>query len=245
MISAGRDMLKVLALACCIVLTGCYEGWEAETVAGPQDPDPGPDQSIKPVYYILYQPIYLNADGINDPGCFPEDDVRVYRQNEWSSRSASLQKAMTDLAEKVVTVELGVSADDCDTLLGIRNAAIASAPWGAEEPGTDPLGRPMFHVKAVFYDGEPLSSPPSVVRRQDWEAFQDLVFAGRDARSRHVFVLANPVDGYFSEWRDSLDESVRLDGTPINDVDPTPDGIATRDSIIASDAASFSSWLLQ
>lgn len=244
LVSRSCFYVLLLLVFVCVPLVGCYEGWETETVAGPLEPEPGPTP-IKPVYYILYQPIYLNAGALNDPGCFSEDGVRVYRENEWASRSAALQKALTDLADKVVTIDLGVSADDCDTLIGIRTSATASEPWGADAPGTDPLGRPLIHVKAVFYDGEPQTTPPSVVKREDWEAFQDLIFAGRDARSRHYFVLANPDDGYFSEWRQSLDEEVRLDGTPIDDVDPTPDGISNRDSVIAADTATFSSWLLQ
>lgn len=225
-------------------ISGCYEGWEAETVAGPVDPGPEP-KPIKPIYYILYQPIYLNAGAITDDDCFDKTGVREYRQNEWSLRSASLQQAMGDLAENVVTADLGVSADDCETMQGVRNAAIASAPWGSEEPGTDALGRPIIHVKAVFYDGEPQTSPPSVVTSEHWEAFDELVISGRDARSRHYFVIANSDDGYFSEWRNKLSEDVRLDGTPIDNVDPTPDGLDNRNDVIASDTANFSSWLLQ
>lgn len=225
-------------------LSGCYEGWESDNVAGPVDPGPGPI-STKPIFYILYQPIYLSAGAVADDTCFDKTGVRDYRKNEWSLRSTSLQQAMGDIAEKVVTIDLGVNADDCTTLQGVRNSAIASAPWGTDGPGTDALGRPVIHVKAVFYDGEPQLSPPSVVTREHWEAIDEMVVSGRNARSRHYFVIANADDGYFSEWRNALTDDVRLDGTSIDNVDPTPDGLDNRNDVISADTANFSSWLLQ
>jgi len=240
------DRLIVVLCLSVLPLTGCYEGWDPEPVGGPVDPNPnpGPDP-IKPIYYILYQPIYLNADGLFDDDCFEKSDVRTYRQNEWASRSASLQTAMQNSAEKVVVADLGVSADDCETLVRVRTSAISNAPWGTDEPGTDPLGRPIIHVKAAFYDGEPQFSPPAVVKREDWEAMDELINAGRDARSKHYFVIANSDDGYFTEWLSGLSEASTLLGTPIDNVDPTTAGIATRDNIIANDTSKFSAWLLQ
>lgn len=245
----GRNAFKSLFLALSLsslALTGCYEGWDPEPVAGPTDPNPNPEPDpIKPIYYILYQPIYLNADGLFDDDCFDKSDVRTYRQNEWASRSASLQNAMNTYAEKVVVADLGVSADDCESLIGVRSAAISNAPWGSDEPGTDPLGRPIIHVKAAFYDGEPQFSPPAVVKSENWEAIDELINSGRDARSKHYFVLANSDDGYFSEWLTDLSPASQLLGTPIDNVDPTTAGIATRDSIIAADSAAFATWLLE
>ncbi len=244
-VGAFNKIFLLLALSI-VPLSGCYEGWDPEPVAGPNDPKPEPEpEPIKPVYYILYQPIYLNADGLFDDDCFDKSDVRTYRQNEWGSRSASLKATMNSLAEKVVTADLGVSADDCETLAGVRSAAISNAPWGSDGPGTDPLGRPIIHVKAAFYDGEPQVSPPAVVKRQDWEAIDELINSGRDARSKHYFVIANSDDGYFSEWLTDLSPSSKLLGTPIDNVDPTTAGIAARDSIIAADSSAFGTWLLE
>ena len=243
--ASSKSLFLVFSLSV-LSLQGCYEGWDPEPVAGPGEPIPDPgDGGIKPVYYILYQPIYLNADGLFDDDCFEKSDVRTYRQNEWASRSASLQTTMKSYAEKVVVADLGVSADDCETLVGVRTAAISNAPWGSDGPGTDPLGRPIIHVKAAFYDGEPQFSPPAVVKRENWEAFDELINSGRDARSKHYFVLANSDDGYFSEWMSNLSDVSKLMGTPIDNVDPTTQGIATRDSIIAGDSAAFGTWLLE
>jgi hypothetical protein len=242
---------SIRCLSFCIFLStvglvGCYEGWDPEPVGGPTQPDPGPLPELpKQIYYILYQPIYLNADGLFDDDCFEKSDVRTYRQNEWASRSAALEAAMRASAEKVVVADLGVSADDCETMVGVRSSAISNAPWGTDEPGTDALGRPIIHVKAAFYDGEPQFSPPAVVKKQDWEAMEELINSGRDARSKHYFVLANADDGYFTEWMSDLSEESLLMGTPIDNVDPTTTGIATRDSIISADTTAFSTWLLQ
>lgn len=240
-----RSCLVGMLIPVVLFCQGCYEGWETESVAGPEQPNPNPQPETKLIYYILYQPIYLNENGLADSTCFPETGVRDYRQNEWSKRSASLEAAMNKLAEKVVVADLGISADDCETLALVRNASISKSPWGEDEPGTDALERPIIHVKAVFYDGEPQATPPSSVTAEHWAAMQDLVFAGRDARSKHYFVLANPENGYFSEWRSAIPESVVLNGTPIDNVDPTPDGITSRDNIISADTSAFSSWLTQ
>lgn len=237
--------MKISMLLVLLAPASCYEGWDAENYGGPRDGEEQPSPSTKPIYYILYQPIYLNQSGINDDTCFSQTDVREFRQNEWASRSAALQKAMNELADVVVVSDLGVSADDCETLTLLWNAALSRNPWGSDAPGTDPLGRPLIHVKAVFYDGEPLTSPPAAVTREHWAAFDDLAVAGVNVRSRHYFVLANPVGSYFSEWWNALPRETSRFGTSIDAVDPTPDGIKERDRIIEADTADFSSWLIE
>ena len=225
---------------------GCYEGWEDDGLDGPAEP-PEPVPETKPIYYILYQPIYLSVGAIGDDDCFPKEGVREYRQNEWALRNGENIKALKAITEKFVQKDIQVAVDDCDTLEIVRSNAIDSEPWGSEPPGTDQLGRRTVHLKAVFYDGEPILTPPSVVTSPDWRAFDDLIFAGQNAESRHYFVLANPEDGYFTEWRQSLlDGGASVtDGSAINDVDPTPDGIDNRNSTIKSDAGGLANWILK
>jgi hypothetical protein len=229
-----------------IALTGCYEGWTPPP-AGSAPPSPSTTPSppaAKPIGYVLFEPITMDTDAIQSDTCFPRSGIRQFRTNEWSERIASITTALGNLADTVESVPINVPAADCGTLASVQAAAVASTPWGsAPSPESAPSGTVLLHLTAVFWDGGPTTSPPSVVPAVDWVPWQTLKGEGLNAKSLSYFVLSDPDSGYFASWQQAEPAGTSLTGTPINQVDPTAAGITARDALVTSDTAALMQWI--
>jgi len=224
--------------------TACYEGWQPPKGPG-NGPSPGtPPSGIKPLAYVLFQPILMDAGAMSDASCFPKTGIKDFKDAEWSLRINAISAALAQVADQVFTNTVLIGASDCDAVTGIAAAALDSAPWGSNPPPTDdPQGRPLVHLKAAFWEGEPTAAPTAVETTTDWAAWSDLIQKGVNARSLHYFVISNPTNGHFSQWESKLPGDVELTGTPIDTVNPTQAGIEARAALISSDTATLTQWI--
>ena len=235
-------LLLLLAL-----LPGCYEGWtppsQSGTPAPPSPPSP-PGPPAKALGYLLFEPITMAANAIQSDTCFPATGIRTFRSNEWTERISQLTTALGNIASTLETVPIDVDASDCTTLATVQAAAVNSTPWGSDpSPESDTSGKPLIHLKAVFWESQPATTPPAAVMATDWAAWQALEAAGRSAKSLTYFVLSDGSSGYFTTWQNAQPPAQTMSGTPINQVDPTSAGITARDSTVASDTAALVAWV--
>ncbi len=245
MLHAARIFVLLFVVA---GLPGCYEGWEYDKKDGSGDdptPPPPPIPTIPPLFYVLFEPIYLTDDAVADDGCFPNDGIAEFRKSEWAQRVASLSAALAGIAQNFVLRPRPVTKDDCDTLTVVRGAAISAKPWAPDpDPADDPLDRPLIELRAVFWEGDVELDPPDVVLKPNWFAWDKMVQSGRKARTVTHFVLEHSTEGYFSSWSGATATDARVDGTPIDNVDPSDAGIAARAATIKADTAQVVQWLL-
>ncbi len=210
----------------------------------PQPPTPEiPDVAI--YSYILFQPISMSAGALASPSCFPDTTIRDFKKVEWEQRISAMTTALASMTDKLVVNSINISAADCNIMTNVNLAALSNAPWDPEDPPTqDPAGRAAIHIKAGFWDGEPIASPSAFVKRENWTGWANLATQGQNVGSAHYFVISNATNGYFSEWRDALSVTSYLEGTPIDTVDPTAAGITARTETIANDTEAFTEWML-
>lgn len=241
----GRRLGLVGLLA--LTAQGCYEGWDDYKQSGvptPAPPPPPPPPAAKPIGYLLFEPISMGADAMSNTTCFPQTGFAQFKSAEWSERIASIQTALMTIADTVVTQAVTVGADDCTTLAAIQAQAITQTPWGTNaSPESDTSGKPEVELTAAFWEPEPALTPPGPVVAPSWAGWQTLINEGRDAGSLHYFVISNPSNGYFTSWASQLSASTTLSGTPINQVDPTQNGITARDALVAKDTAALITWI--
>jgi hypothetical protein len=236
--------LLIYGILAVFLFSSCYEGYDRKVYQGPEQKPP-PQPIIKPIHYILFQPVMMNSQAIDADECLAEESIRVFKANEWAARVAQLNSAMAEIAETFVYQPILVSRSDCQQMNAVLVAALDSEPWGDEKPPEqDPLERYAFHIKGGFWEEEPATSPPEVVRSEHWGAFQDFADKGRTVKSLHYYVVSNANDGYFFEWQESQREAVVLSGTPIDAVDPTETGIRARVNAITADTKALVAWLL-
>ena len=244
----GLVATMLLAMA---PLGACYEGWDYDEKgngngdgSGSETPPPAGPATF---FYILFEPIYFSAAAIADTGgCFASTGIGDFRKNEWDERVAALAAVLKPLAETFVMTPIEIAKDDCTRLSALRSAAINPSPWSpSPTPGDDPLDRSLIHVKAAFFEDDVTGvDPPAVVSDVDWAAWKTLKAAGRKARSVHHFVREHAADGYVKAWSDLIPTGSRKDGTPIDTIDATDDGIAKRTATIKGDATAFAAWLV-
>lgn len=235
-------------LASALLLSGCYEGWDydrkGDGKTGPQQPTPTPP-SIPPFFYILLEPVYLSSAAIDDGRCF-EQGLEEFRKAEWAERVRALSAALTPLTANFVLVEHAIAKDDCTSLTALSRAAISTKPWAPNpDPEDDPLDRSLVNVRAVFWEGDVEKSPPAEVTEPQWSAFAKMATSGRKAKTVNHFVMERAAEGYFHTWLSEIAATQRVDGTPINDVDPSDAGIARRTATVNADAAAVAQWLTE
>lgn len=237
-------LLVALLAACGGVLPACYEGWEPPPDPGFGGPLPEPIPEIKPFAYLLLTTVHPSEATIQDDDCFPKVGIATFKSTEWSQRIATMSVALSALAETFVVEDVAIGVGDCQTLNAIQRSSISSTPWGTgAAPGDDALGRPAVHLVASLSEGEPALSPPAVVTSTKWRAWSQLVGRGINAVSLRYFVVSNPEGGYFTEWQQAL--GTGLAGTSIDEIDPTPEGLQNRASLIESDTQLLATWVLR
>ena len=74
-------------------------------------------------------------------------------------------------------------------------------------------------------------------------AWTKLKTGGFPTRSLHYYVFSGGANGYFSNWRAAQPANQIFNGEAITQVVPTPEGIQSRDAIIARDAAALAAWV--
>jgi hypothetical protein len=228
-------------------LSSCYEGWEYGT--GPGDvggENPGePTPEIKPIYYVLFQPIYMSESAANSSDCLANQAIAEYKINEWSLRIAAIQTMLDGIAENLVIQPIQISKSDCQNLTQVALQADSQSPWGIEDPpGQDILERLTIHLKVPMWEEEPTGTPSSRVTRQNWAGWIKLIAEGKRATSAHYFLISNPTSGYFSEWRFMLPTSSWVNGETIDNPDPSQPGLQARTAVIERDVAKLKTWLL-
>lgn len=185
----------------------------------------------------------MSSTALDNTICFPNFANKKFRSAEWADRISQTAGGLAALAEHFVLTQRNVSVTDCTKLDAISNASFDAQPWGSREaPVQDSQGRSYLHLKAVFWDGDPASRVPNNVSRANWAAWIRLSNEGLDTVSLHYFVFSSPANGYFSNWRAAL-PSLSLNGTPIDPINPTPEGIKSRDVTIASDTTNLIAWV--
>jgi hypothetical protein len=214
-------MNLILNILICFCLAGCYEGWDYDRSGGPEDSEPPTPPEPKPISYILFQPIFPTATGIQSGLCGVDANFLEYRKNEWAERIAAAAVALREIAETVVESEIPVS--DCSDMHDVEAAPLDLAPWGSgAAPEQDPAGRSEVHLKAIFWDGDVGLTPGGLVTSPDWTVWANLISGGRNARSMHYFVHSNSTNGYVSSWV----VRTSLAGTTIDSPNPSAAGIA-------------------
>jgi hypothetical protein len=244
-------MLKALLISILsFVAVGCYEGWDYEKDrpgnGGDPSSTPTPTSEPKTIYYILYQPVMMDESGTNASRCMPNSGIAEYKRNEWTLRAEANAAALEAITENFAYVPIVITSTDCTKLGAIASAAVTQSPWGSKKaPEQDPDNRVAIHLKGGLWDEEPILSPNSTVKKEDWAAWQTIKAGGRNAVSLHNFVISNGGDGYFAEWSGAQKSDKVLNGTAIDDVDPTQTGIEKRKEIVAGDASKLAQWVLQ
>jgi hypothetical protein len=244
-------ILKIRVWLCfcsAIALSSCYEGWDDSDYQqgqGLETPAP-PVPEIKPLAYVLFQPIVMTAAALQDDSCYPFVGFRAYRQAEWSERILAINDVLASLAEETVYQPIEIGPDDCQGLTSVQVYAATQAPWGAAQnaPALDSLSRPVIHLKAAFWDTEPPAIPSASVLAEDWISWQILQSQGHNAYSRHYNAVSRVDDGYFSLWFAAQSAESLLRATVQDTVDPTPEGITARQQLALSDAQALGVWLI-
>jgi|GEM_PF-1818716 len=243
-------MMKALLITVfSVVATGCYEGWEYEKDrgnSGETEPSSTPTPTPKTIFYILYQPVIMDESATNAARCMPNSGISEYKRNEWTLRAEANASALEAITENFAYEPITITSTDCAKLAAIGVTAVSSTPWGTKKaPEQDQENRVAIHLKGAMWDEEPILSPNSLVKKEDWTAWQTIKAGGRNALSLHYFVVSNGGDGYFAEWSSSQKSDQVLNGTTIDDVDPTQAGIEKRKETIASDASKLVEWVQQ
>lgn len=228
---------KIIFFLC---LTSCYEGWEYE-----KDTAPGggtPEEAAKPIHYVLLTSIIPDSTAFNNPICGLNSSHTQYRLNEWSQRTSTLEKALKGVSNTVVTESITITGDDCESMTPISLASLNPEPWGSTPPTKDEKNRNIIHLRASFWDGDVTSfGTPSFFG--PWAGWQDLRSRGLPAESVSYFVLANPALGYFDYWRSTAffdtDFHRVIDGTAIDQPNPTTAGLEARTNLIDQDTSSL------
>ena len=239
--------VRTLFLAFAVLLSGCYEGWEYDQKGGatPQPPKP-PKPSIPVFFYILLEPIFLGPAAVSDPGCFPARGYSEYRNAEWAERIEALSAALAPLAVTFKVAPHAIGKPDCLGLAALKSAAIDPKPWAPDPgPDNDPLDRSLVDIRAVFWEGDVETDPLPVVITPQWAAFAAMAKAGRKAKTINHFILEHEAEGYFHSWLANISPSARVDGTPINNVDPSDAGKPQRTATVKADAATVAKWLTE
>jgi hypothetical protein len=238
-------MMRGWFLLACFSFTGCYEGWEHyRDRQKPEVPQP-PIPQIKPIYYVLYQPIVMTEAATKSASCMANQAIVEYKNNEWSLRESATMEMLQKNAEVVVWNPIRIGPSDCQNVAAVTAAADSLTPWGLEDPPSqDSLDRVAIHLRAPMWEEEPTSSPNQRVTRTHWAAWQKMVNEGRNAKSHLYLVVSNATNGYFSQWGAELTEGDQSAGTAIDIPDPSEGGIEARENIIKADVAALQARLL-
>jgi hypothetical protein len=240
-------MRFIATILSALLLSSCYEGWEYGNGPGgvgnenPEEPTP----EIKPLYYVLFQPIYMSEAAANSADCLANQAIAEYKVNEWSLRIAAIQSMLNVISENLVIEPIQISKSDCQNLTQVGLLADSQSPWGLQDPpGQDSLERLSLHLKVPMWEEEPTRSPSSRVTRANWAGWTKLVNEGKRASSAHYFLISNYTSGYFSEWKLFLNADSYRIGETIDNPDPSQPGLQARTTIIERDVANLKAWLL-
>jgi hypothetical protein len=238
MLASAVKSLLFIFLAC-----SCYEGWEYERQGdgtGKEDPTNLPTN--KPLYAVLFEPIVMSSSAVQSSRCFSDIGLREYRQAEWSQRQAAAYRAVVESAERPYLVQRDIASSDCNSLAALIGAASNPNTWPDGVPPPDPLDRNSVHVRFVMWQNDPSGSPPAVVTAGHWAVMAEFRESGRKGDSGLYQIVSGTGRGYFATWAGTQPGS--LIASPIQNVDPSPAGIAARSATIGSDSAAFRNWLL-
>ena len=185
----------------------------------------------------------MASDAMQNATCFPDVGIRTFRSNEWTMRMNAALTALHDIADTVVERDTAIAAAGCTSLATIQFRSLNTTPWVPDAgPADEPTDRPVIHLKAVFWEGEPASSPPSFVT-QNWAGWAKLKSSGRNATSLLYMDNTGASNGYFSLWMNEAVADHHMQATLLEPVDQTPQGETTRGATIDSDTAALAAWV--
>lgn len=243
-----RTSIAILFCLSATLLTGCYDGWDYSNGNGTNNPTTTTTTTSgsKSIYYILYEPIYLDASAVADSTCFGSTSTGTFRAAEWSERTSANVLALNSIAETVVVRTQSIPQSDCTALDTVETTSKdpISTITSTGNVKDDPLNRPIVHLKAVFFDGDVGGTFSSNVKSKHWAAWRVFLSRGRPAVSLHYFSLSNSTTGHFSDWRSSISSSNRQDATTISEIDPTDTGIRKRKDTAATDANRLATFVV-
>ncbi len=221
-----------------MIFQSCYEGFSPLDQDTPDSIDQ-PEESISEFDYILYQAIYLSDDAIHNTGCFTNSATATYREREWDLRNITMATSLSQRTIKFVQNDIIISTENCLNTNVIQTMANSSNPWGSDDNAPELEGNlPILHIKAIFW-GNAEQSQNIATFEDDWFAWKEFKNRGIDARSYHHFVIDQQKTGFIQEWRKLLNKPSTHDGTFIRIIDPTEEGINSRNEIIVNDTSNF------
>ena len=224
-------------------LSGCYDGWDAVAdKPGTPDTSPNPNPVKKPLYFVQFEPIYLSSSGMT-PTCFGATGTEAFRAKEWSLRIAAIQGKLAVIAETVAIQDILVTSSNCSTLSVVETRSGTLDNNLLNFPD-DPLDRPIVHLKAIFWDTDVGATPSTSVITRDWATQRVLKSRGRRTLSYLYLSQSNQQNGFFKTWFSLFPAAAALRATPIDTVDPSDAGIATRLATANSDGTALVNWLL-
>jgi hypothetical protein len=230
-----------------LTLCSCYEGSSRKSNKSEGGGGVNPKVSIRPYYFILFEPIVLSQSAMNSTLCFqgPESE-RTYRYNEWNSRVSLIRKGLEQLSEYFIFSPITINPEDCRKLEPIEKRAVSGVTPGTANLPTKPdsNGRLSFHLKAVFWDHDnSLAYPSSAVKAVDWKDVLNLKAAQIRAISLHYMLISNKQFGFFEYWQYMLPQARLKEAGGIANPDPGQNGIILRDQQIQKETTEFFAWL--
>lgn len=228
------------------VTSSCYDGWDDSGGSSSSTPNiPTDPEATKPLYIVLFEPIYLSTSAASDASCFGATGTNQFRTNEWVTRIYDAEIALKKVADNVAVVPRAITTADCSALAAVETAAADSDPGSVNSYPDDPLDRPIVHLKAVFWDTDVGGTFTPVVETPHWAAWRALRTRGRPAVSLHYFSVSNATTGHFAHWQSVISATLVKTATAINTIDPTDAGTSARAATASLDALALANWTAQ
>lgn len=247
MMPIRKIIYLILSSIFLLTLCSCYEGSSRKSNKSDGGGPVNPKVSLRPYYFILFEPIMLSQSAMNSSLCFqgPESE-RTYRYNEWSTRISLIRKGLEQLSDYFIFNPITINPEDCKKLDPIEKRAVTGLTPGIANLPTKPdsSGRLSLHLKAVFWDHDnSLVYPSSSVRAVDWKDVLNLKAAQIRAISLHYMLISNKQFGFFEYWLYTLPQARLKEVSGIANPDPGQNGIVLRDQQIQKETTEFFTWL--
>lgn len=242
--------MKYFCLIFMLLPLSCYEDWEYSKTK-PQLPLAGEAPvAKKPYSYVLFQPIFPSPEAVKEPKC-QLPFARSMTYEEWKLRVTKIAEGLQKQSEQFYQNHILISPQNCADLgTNLSVFALSQSPWLPNPaPSVDSLGRPILHIKAVFWD-EDLRQPTNLhVIQTDWSAFAKLKQQGMNIKSLHYFNLPTQSMNFFGSWVHEIERNAPSQLFFASYVNPSQaqnasaEGLLKRTQTIEMDTSRFLEWV--